>query len=190
MHLKLCLTLIGCDHQVYSFMSGWLLFPTVPPCGVRAPLRDYSSMYGFQRRGEKWHIPIWDMQQIHLHADLLFFCCSVVSDSLQPDGPQHARLPCPSPSSGACSNSCPSSQWGHPTILSSVSPFSSCLQSFPAPGSFLKNQLLASDGQSIGASASCWLYPPNHRKWILVKLGSGIFNEFARANIIGYIWGN
>ena len=109
---------------------------------------------------------------------------------LQPHGLWHARLPYPSPTSGACSNSCPSSQWGHPTILSSVSPFSSCLQSFPAPGSFLKNQLLASDGQSIGASASCWLYPPNHRKWILVKLGSGIFNEFARANIIGYIWGN
>ena len=116
-------------------MSSWLLFPTVPPSGARVPLRDYSSKNGFQRWGEKWHIPVWDMQQIHFHADLLFFCCSVVSDSLHSHGLQHARLPCLSPSSGACSNSCPSSQWGHPTISSSVIPFSSRLQSFPASGS-------------------------------------------------------
>ena len=68
---------------------------------------------------------------------LLLFSCSVVSDSLRPHGLQHARLPCPSPSPGACSNSCPLSQWCHPTISSSVIPFSSCLQSFPASGSFL-----------------------------------------------------
>ena len=69
-------------------------------------------------------------------------------------GLQHARRPCPSPSSGACTNSCPLSQWCHPTILSPVIPFSFCLQSFLASGSFLMSQLFASGGQNIGASAS------------------------------------
>ena len=64
------------------------------------------------------------------------FSCSVISDSLQSHGLQHARPPCPSPATGACSNSCPLSRWCHPTISSSVVPFSSCLQSFPASGSF------------------------------------------------------
>ena len=64
------------------------------------------------------------------------FSCSVMSDSLLPHGLQHARLPCPSPTPKFCSNSCPSSRWCHPTISSSVVPFSSCLQSFPASGSF------------------------------------------------------
>ena len=64
------------------------------------------------------------------------FSCSVVSNSLQPHGLQHARLPCPSSTPGACSNACPSRWWCHPTILSPVIPFSSCLQSFPASGSF------------------------------------------------------
>ena len=67
---------------------------------------------------------------------LLLFCCSVVSDSLQPHRLQHTRLPCPSLFPGVCSNSCPLSRWCHPTILSSVTPFSSCLQSFPESGSF------------------------------------------------------
>ena len=78
---------------------------------------------------------------------------SVMSDSLRPHGPQHARLPCPSPSPGVCSHSRPFSQWCHPTISSSVIPFSSCLQSFPASGFFLISQLFPSGGQSIGASA-------------------------------------
>ena len=82
------------------------------------------------------------------------FNFSVVSDSLWPHGLQCARLPCPSPTPGACSNSCPLSQWCHPTILSFVIPFSSCLQSFPASGSFPVSQFFASGGQSIGASAS------------------------------------
>ena len=74
--------------------------------------------------------------------------------TLWPHGLQHAMLPCPSPSHGACLNSCPSSRWCPPTISSSVVPFSSCLQSFPVSGSFPMSQLLASSGQSIGASAS------------------------------------
>ena len=76
------------------------------------------------------------------------FSCSVVSDSLRPHEPQHARPPCPSPSPGVHSDSRPSSQWCHPTISSSVIPFSSCPQSFPESGSFPVSQLLASGGQS------------------------------------------
>ena len=82
------------------------------------------------------------------------FSHSVVSNSLQPHGMQHARLPCPSPTPKAYSNSCPSSQWCHSTILSSVTPFFSCPQSFPASRSFPVSLLFTSHGQSIGASAS------------------------------------
>ena len=82
------------------------------------------------------------------------FSLSVVSGSLRPHGLQHTRLPCPTPTPGACSNSRPSSPWGHPTISSSVVPFSSCLQSFPASRSFLMSQFFASGGQKIGVSAS------------------------------------
>ena len=81
---------------------------------------------------------------------LLFFTRSVVSDSLWPHESQHARLPCPSPTPRVCSNSCPLSQWCHPAISSSVAPFSSCLQSFPASGSFLMSQLFASGGLCTG----------------------------------------
>ena len=93
------------------------------------------------------------------------FSCSVVSDSLWPHGLQHARLPCPSPTPGACSNSCPSSWWCHPTILSSVDPFFSCLQSFPASGSFQVSQFFTSGGQSIGVSASAPVLPMNIQGW-------------------------
>ena len=85
------------------------------------------------------------------------FTHAVMSDFLQPDGLQHARLPCPSPSPRVRSNSCPPSQWCHPTISSSVVLFFSCLQSCPASGSFPMSQLFSSGGQSIGASASVLL---------------------------------
>ena len=91
------------------------------------------------------------------------FSRSVVSDSLQPHGLQHARPPCPSPAPGVYSNSCPLSRWCHPTISSSVVPFSTCLQSFPASGSFQMNQLFALGGQSIGVSASA--LPMNIQDW-------------------------
>ena len=81
------------------------------------------------------------------------FCCSGMSDSLQPHGLQYTRPPCPSPTPGACSNSCLSSWWCHPTISSSGISFSSCLQSFPASGSFPMNHFFSSDGQSIGTLA-------------------------------------
>ena len=89
----------------------------------------------------------------------------VVSDSLQPGGLKHARLLCPSPTPRACSNSCPSSQWCHPTISSSVFPFSSCLQCFPVSESFPMSQLFASGGQSIGVSASTSVLLMNTQDW-------------------------
>ena len=87
------------------------------------------------------------------------FSCSVVSDSLRPHEPQHARLPCPSPTPGVYSNSCPLSWWCHPTISSSIIPLSSCLQSFPASGYFPMSQFFASGGQSIGVSDSASSIP-------------------------------
>ena len=87
------------------------------------------------------------------------FSSSVMSGSLRPHGLHHARLPCPSPTPGACSNSCLSSLWCHPAISSSVVPFSSRLQSFLASGSFLESQLFTSGGQSIGASALASVLP-------------------------------
>jgi len=87
-----------------------------------------------------------------------------VSDSLRPHGLQHSRPPCPSPTSGVDSNSCPLSWWCHPTILSSVVPFS-CPQSFPASGSFPMSQLFVSGGQSIGVSASTSVLPMNTQDW-------------------------
>ena len=86
---------------------------------------------------------------------LWLFSHPVVSNCLWPHGLQHTRLPCPSPSPGACSNSCPLSRWCHPTISSSVAPFSSCLQSFSASGSFLMSWLFASGGQSPQLW-TCW----------------------------------
>ena len=87
------------------------------------------------------------------------FSRSVISDSLWPHGLQHARPPCPSPTPRLYRNSCPLSQWYRPTISSFVVPFSSCLQSFPASGSFQISQLFVSGGQSIGVSASASVLP-------------------------------
>ena len=99
-----------------------------------------------------------------------------MSNSLQPHGLQRAKLSCPSPPPKACSNSLmslwwviddiqPLSQWWHPTISSSVIPFSSCLQSFPASGSFQMSQFFTSGGQSIGTSASASILPMNIQDW-------------------------
>ena len=93
------------------------------------------------------------------------FSCSVLFDSLPPHELQHARPPCPSPTPGGHSNSCPSSQWCHPAISSSVIPFSSCPQSLPASGSFPMSQLFAWGGQSIGVSASASVLPMNTQNW-------------------------
>ena len=93
-----------------------------------------------------------------------------MSHSLQPRGLQHTRLPCPLPTPRAYSNSCPSCQWCHAAILSSVIPFFSCLQSFPASGSFPVSQFFASGGQSIGVSASASVLPMNIQDWFPLGL--------------------
>ena len=99
--------------------------------------------------------------------------------SLWPHGLQHARPPCPSPTPGVYSNSCPLSWWCHPTISSSVRPFSSCTQSFPASGSFPMSQLIASDDQNIGASASPSVLPMNIQGWFPLGL-TGLISLLSR----------
>ena len=101
-----------------------------------------------------------------------------MSSSLRPHGLQHARLPCPSLSPGVCSNSCPLSRWCHPTISSSVIPFFSCPQSFPASESFWMSQLLASGGQSIEASPS--VLPVNIQGWLL--------QDWLKVNWLWLVW--
>ena len=113
--------------------------------------------------------------------NIVHFSHSVMSNSLQPHGLQHARLPSLSPTPRACSNSCPSSWWCHPTILSSVVPFFSFPQSFPASGSFPMSQFFTSGGQHIGASASASVLPMNIHDWFLTKHGpleKGMANHF------------
>ena len=124
----------------------------------------------------------------YLHVILAFssvqFSHSVMSDSLRPNGLQHPRVPCPSPTPGTYSNSCPSCQWCHPTISSYIIPFSSHLQSFPASGSFPMSRFFVSGGQSIEVLASASVLPMNIQDhfplgwtgWILQSKGlSGIF---------------
>ena len=105
-----------------------------------------------------------------LKPSLLFFSHSVMFDSLWPHGPRHASLPCTSLSSRACSNSCPLSRWWHPTISSSVIPFSSCPQPFPASRLFLMSQLFASSSQSIGVSTSASVPPMSIQGWFPLRL--------------------
>ena len=106
---------------------------------------------------------------IYLCCDIILwsvqFSRSVVSNSLRPHESQHARPPCPSPTPGVYSNSCPSSRWGHPATSSSVVPFSSCPQSLPASGSFPMSQLFAWRGQSIRVSTSASVLPMNTQDW-------------------------
>ena len=105
------------------------------------------------------------MLSIRMWLSSVQFSRSVVFDSLQPHEPQHARPPCLSPTPGAYSNSCPLSWWCNPTISSFVVPFSSCLQYFPALGSFPMSQFFASGDQSTGVSASASVLPMNIQDW-------------------------
>ena len=98
------------------------------------------------------------------------FSCSVVSNSLRPREPQHARPPCPSPTPRVYPNSWPLSRWCHQTISSSVAPFSSCLQSFPTSGSFQMSQLFASSSQNTEVSASTSVLPMNTQDWFPLGL--------------------
>ena len=118
------------------------------------------------------------------------FRCSVMSDSLRPYGLQHARLPCPSLSPWVCSNSCPLSWWCHPIISSSITPFSSCPQSFPAIGNLPVSQLFPSGGQSIGASDSASVLPVNIQGWfslgltdLISLLSKGLFRLFQSTTV-------
>ena len=116
------------------------------------------------------NINIYMYAHTHTHTHITQFSRSVVSNSLRPHGLQHTRPPCPSPSPGACSNSCPLSQWCHPTISSSIIPFSSCLQSFPASGSSPMSQFFTSGGQKTGASTSASVLPINIQDWFPLGL--------------------
>ena len=102
---------------------------------------------------------------IKIYIQSVQFSHSVISNSLWPHGLQHARPLCPSPTPGACSNSGQSSWWCHPTISSSIVPIFSCLQSFPASGSFPRSQFFTSGGQSIAVSASASVPPMNIQDW-------------------------
>ena len=113
-----------------------------------------------------------------------------MSDSLWPYGLQHTRPPCPSPKPGVYPNSCPSSWWCHPTISSSVGPFSSCLQSFPASGTFPMSQFFASGGQSFGVSASASVLPMNIKGWFplgwagwISLLSEGLARVFSNSTV-------
>ena len=114
-----------------------------------------------ERKWYKWQLSLLKSVQ---------FIRSVMSDSLQPHGLQHTSLPCPSATPRACSNSCPLSQWCHPTISFSVVPFSSCFQTFPASRSFPRSQIFKSGGQSIGVSASASVLPMNIQGWFPLGL--------------------
>ena len=113
-------------------------------------------------------LTIWWCSCVKLSLVLLFNSVQSLSrvQLFEIHGLQHARLPCPSPTPRACPNSCPLSQWCHPPISSSVILFSSCLQSFPASGSFPFSQFFASGGQSIGVSASTSVLPMNIQDWL------------------------
>ena len=116
----------------------------------------------------EWFHYFWGFL-LGLELSSIQFSCSVMSNSSQPHGLQHTRLPCPSPTPGACSDSCPSCWWCHPTISSSAAHFF-CLQSFPASGSFPMSQFFASGGQSIRNSASASVFPMNIQGWFPLGL--------------------
>ena len=143
------------------------------------PIGQYQTRSGQERatnrsRGEAI-ITKRQKQSKELQFCSVQFSCSVVSNSLQPHGLQHTMLPSPSPTPGVYSNSCPLSQWCHPTISFSVIPFSSCLQSFPTSGSFQMSQLFASGGQSLGVSASASVLPMNIQDWFPLEFIGWIF---------------
>ena len=122
-----------------------------------------TTSYMIPRLGS---VTLW----VSILSSLLLLSHWVTSNSLQPHGLQRARLPCPSLSPGVCCNSRPLSRWCHPTISSSVIPFSSCLQSSPASRSFPMSRLFTSGGQSIGASASASVLPVNIQDWFPLGL--------------------
>ena len=148
-----------CLWSLSSFFP--ISLPEMPVCQILDPLNWSTVFLSFL------FVHLLNSYKISLIISpilLLLFSRSIMSNSLQPHGLQHTKPPCPSPSPGACSNSCPSSWWCHPTISSSVIPFS-YLQSSLASRSILISQFLTSGGQSIGASASASVLPMNTQDW-------------------------
>ena len=177
-----CTNILSCNILEYPELSGECAWRCeFSPQGIRLTnlTKPYGCVYMWIYRSVfmefiylclKWyHVARcqWSPNPFYLYVKkmsillLLLFSCSVMSNSLPPHGLQHARLPCPSLSSRACSNSCSLSQGCLLTISSSVAPFSSCPQSFPASRSFPMNQLFTSGGQSTGASVSASVLPMN-----------------------------
>ena len=166
----------GLFSKLRNTSTNWVAKPILSSKIWVSPIQNHSSppkflnfksnlsFLFFQSQG--WYlIPVVAASMVQL-----LFNCSVMSNSLLLHGLQHARLPCPSPSPGAYANSCPLSRWCHPTISSSVVPFSSCLRSFPASGSFLMSWPFASGDQSIGASVSASILPMNIQDWFPLGL--------------------
>ena len=147
------------DHPLQTVLVSWSLF-FVTALSVDHP-HNYKNSVEFP---EVFYISyLLHYSRIRYYI-LLLFSSLVMSNSLWPHGLQHARFPCPSPTPGDFSNSCPLSQWCHPAISSSVIPFS-CLQSFPASGSFIMSQFFASGGQSIRTLASASVPSVNIQDW-------------------------
>ena len=151
---------------------GWIL------TNLEEEYQSFSKFSKNRSRENTSNFILWDQHHIDTEAIQKYvwnlssvqFSSSVMSDSLWPHGLQHTRLPCPSPTPEACSNTCPSSRWCHPIISSSVSPFSSWLQSFPASGSFPMSQFFTPGGQSIGASASVSVLPMSIQGLISLRI--------------------
>ena len=126
----------------------------------------FSNPYSLSLTDYDYTIILLDESSVfYIQFSSVQFTCSVMSDSLRPHELQHARPPCPSPTPRVYPNACPLSWWCHPTISSSVVPFSSCPQSFPASGSFQMSQLFPSGGQGLGVSASTSVLPMNTQDW-------------------------
>ena len=126
--------------------------------GTKTPWRNGWFLVGAERFFK-------NLKKLCHQFSLVQFICSVMSNSLWPHELQHARPSCPSPTPGVYPNQCPLSRWCHPTISSSVVPFSSCSQSFPESGSFQMSQLFALGGQSTGVSALASVFPMNTQNW-------------------------
>ena len=165
------LDLIWKTKRYHNSTCLWLL--PFPKSNVMNTTLEKKKKYTVARRktlilATLWYFKCRRQQGKGLGAKVILsvqFSRSVVSNSLRPHGLQHTRLPCPSPTPGVYPNSCPLSRWCHPTISSSIVPFSSCLQSFPASGSFQMSKFLALGDQSIGVSASPSVLPMNIQDW-------------------------
>ena len=169
---------IGFCHTSTLLSHGYTYVPSLlnlPPTFQPIPLLT-EPWFEFPDSYSKFPLAIYFTYGNVYQFSSIQFSRSVVSDSLQPHGLQHAGIPCPSPTPRVYSNSCPSSQWCHPTISSSIIPVSSLLQLFLALGSFPKSQFFQSGGQSIGVSALASFLPMNIQDWFPFNEYSGLIS--------------